>query len=79
MRAVKEAASMMQFDRELVRVMRAALEEAMQRVPIGYSNQATKAYLAECIVKAAGQGRTSFDALVTAASDHIPIITNLFS
>ena len=63
---------MMQFDSELVRLMRAALEEVMQRVPVGYSNQATKAYLAECILTAAGQGRTSFDALVTAAADHIP-------
>jgi hypothetical protein len=70
---------MMQFDPELVRVMRAALEEVMQRVPVEYSNQATKAYLAECILKTAGQGRTSFDALVTAAADHMPTIPNLFS
>ena len=64
--------AMMQFDLELVQVMRAALDEVMQRVPVEHSNQATKAYLAECILKAAGQGRTSFDALVTAAADHIP-------
>jgi NAD(P)H-hydrate repair Nnr-like enzyme with NAD(P)H-hydrate epimerase domain len=70
---------MMQFDPELVRLMRAALEEVMQRVPVEYSNQATKAYLAECILRTAGQGRTSFDALVTAAADHMPTIPNLFS
>ena len=64
---------------ELIQVMRAALEEVMQRVPVEYSTQATKAYLAECILKAAAQGQTSFDALMAAAADHIPIITTLFS
>jgi hypothetical protein len=64
---------MTKFDPELVQVMRAALEEVMQRVPVEYSTQATKAYLAECILKAAVQGQTSFDALMRAAADHIPI------
>ena len=59
--------------------MRAALDEIMQRVPVEHSTHATKAYLAECILKAAAQGQTSFDALVTAAADHIPIITALLS
>jgi hypothetical protein len=36
-------------------------------------------YLAECILKAAAQGQTSFDALMAAAADDIPIITTLFS
>lgn len=70
---------MTQFDAELVQVMRAVLEEIMQRVPAEYSTQATKAYLAECILKAAAQGQTSFDALMTAAANHIPIITTLLS
>jgi hypothetical protein len=51
---------MTKFDPELVQVMRAVLEEIMQRVPVEYSTQATKAYLAECILKAAAQGQTSF-------------------
>jgi hypothetical protein len=63
------------FDPELVQVMRTALEEIMQRVPIEYSTQATKAYLAECILKAAAQGQTTFDALVATVSHQIPIIT----
>jgi hypothetical protein len=69
---------MTKFDPELVQVMRAVLEEIMQRVPVEYSTQATKAYLAECILKAAAQGQTSFDALM-AAANHIPIITTLLS
>ena len=65
------------FDPELVPVMRTALEEIMQRVPVEYSTQATKAYLAECILKAAAQGQTTFDALVAAVSHQIPIITTV--
>lgn len=76
---VEGTRTMTKFDPELVQVMRAALEEAMQRVPVEYSTQATKAYLAECILKAAAQGQTTFDALMAAAADHIPIITTLFS
>ena len=76
-RAVKGASTVTKFDPELIQAMRAALEEVMQRVPVEYSNQATKAYLAECILKAAAQGQTGFDALMTAAADHIPMITTL--
>ena len=65
------------FDLELVQVMRTALEEIMQRVPVEYSTQATKAYLAECILKAAAEGQTTFDALVAAVSHQIPIIATV--
>jgi hypothetical protein len=70
---------MTKFDPELVQVMRAALEEIMKRIPVEYSTQATKAYLAECILKAAAQGSTSFDALMTAAADKSLMINNLLS
>ena len=65
------------FDLELVQVMRTALEEIMQRVPVEYSTQATKAYLAECILKAAAEGQTTFDALVAAVSHQISIIATV--
>src|SRR5436305_586564 len=52
-----------------VDVMRRALEEVMTKVPLEYSTSSTKAYLAECILKAAAQGRTTFDELLVAASD----------
>jgi hypothetical protein len=48
---------MPQFDVELVQLMRSALEEVMTRVPVEYSTPALKAYLAECILKAAAQDR----------------------
>jgi hypothetical protein len=51
----------------------------MQRVPVEYSTPATKAYLAECILKAAAQGQTSYAALMATAADHIPAIATLLS
>jgi hypothetical protein len=67
------------FDPELVQVMRHALDEIMKKVPLEYATQATKAYLAECILKAVVQGRTSYDALVAAAADQIQTVLTLFS
>lgn len=54
-----ERYAMPQFDPELAHVMRDALEEVMTRVPAGCSTPAIKAYLAECILKAAAQGQTT--------------------
>jgi hypothetical protein len=51
----------------------------MKKVPLEYATQLTKAYLAECILKAAAQGRTSYDALVAAAADQIQTVLTLFS
>jgi hypothetical protein len=69
---------MVRFDPDLVRVMRVALEEIMTRVPVEYATPATKAYLAECILKAAAQGQTSYDGLLAAASDQIQNALTLF-
>jgi hypothetical protein len=59
---------MPQFDAERVRLMRRALEEVMTRVPLEHSTPAIKAYLAECILKAAAQGQTSYDGLLAAGA-----------
>jgi len=59
------------FDPQLAYIMRNALEEVMTKVPPEYSTSSTKAYLAECILKAAAQGHTSFEDLVAAAADQI--------
>jgi hypothetical protein len=63
--------TMPSFDPQLIQVMRMALEDAMTMVPRGFSNAAAKAYLAECILKAAAQGHTSYNELVAAATDKI--------
>jgi hypothetical protein len=67
------------FDPQLVQIMRNALEEVMTRVPLEYSTPATKAYLAECILKAAAQGQTSYDGLVAAAAEQIQVVISLFT
>ena len=70
---------MPQFDPRLIGIMKNALEDVMTRVPVEYSTPATKAFLAECILKAAAQGHTSYNVLVTAASDQIQAIVSLFT
>jgi hypothetical protein len=70
---------MQKFDPQLVQVMRNALEEVMTKVPLEYSNSSTKAYLAECILKAAAQGQTSYDQLIAAAADQIDQIQVVLS
>ena len=50
----------------------------MTRVPVEHSTPATKAYLAECILKAAAAGQTSYDGLMTAAGDQMHAALSLF-
>jgi hypothetical protein len=57
------------FSPELIQTMRKALEDVMTRVPFEHSTPATKAYLAECILKAAAQ--TSYSELVSSAANQI--------
>jgi hypothetical protein len=52
---------------ELIRLMRTVLEDVMLRVPPRISNTATKALLAETILKAAAQGQTSYNELYATA------------
>jgi hypothetical protein len=68
---------MPQFDRELVAPMRTALDDVMTRVPPDISSIATKAVLAECILKAAARGHTSYNELLAAAMDQIQTSTTL--
>jgi hypothetical protein len=70
---------MPKFDPQLVQVMKNALEEVMTRVPPGYSHPEMKAYLAECILKAAAQGQTSYCGFVAAAADQIQTIISLIN
>jgi hypothetical protein len=73
-----EGHAVTKIDPQLASIMRNALEEVMTKVPPEYSTSSTKAYLAECILKAAGQGHTTFEELVTAAADQIQNALSLF-
>jgi hypothetical protein len=67
------------FDPELIRTMNAVLEEAMSMVPLERASTGMKAYLAECILKAAAQGVTSYDSLMAAAVSQLPNFLSMFS
>ena len=70
---------MSSFSPELIQTMRAALEEAMTKVPLEHSTPGIKAYLAECILKAAAEGRTSYDGLIKAAADQIQTVLSMLT
>jgi len=70
---------MPQFDPRLISLMKNALEDVMSRVPLEHATPAAKAYLAECILKAAAQGHTTYNELVSAATDQIQVIVSLFT
>jgi hypothetical protein len=67
------------FAPELVQTMRDVLDQAVMRLPLEYATPPVKAYLAECILKAAAQGHTSHDALLSAAIDQFQAITAMFT
>ena len=70
---------MPQFDPALIQVMRNVLEDVMTKVPLQIANSTTKAYLAECILKAAAQGHTTYNELMASATDHIHVILSTFT
>ncbi|HVQ69329.1 MAG TPA: hypothetical protein VMT08_17705 [Bradyrhizobium sp.] len=70
---------MPQFDPALIEIMKRVLEDTMTRVPSQHSTPAAKAYFAECILKAAARGKTSYDALMVAAADQIEVFVSLLS
>jgi len=67
------------FSPELIQTMRAALEEVMTRVPFDQSTSAVKAHVADCILKAAAEGQTSYDGLIAAAAAQLQSILMLFT
>jgi hypothetical protein len=67
------------FDPEGVEVMRVALDEFVTKVPSQCFTPATKAYLAERILKTAAQGQIGRNELVAAAADQIRAAITLFT
>jgi hypothetical protein len=54
--------------------MRAALDEVMTTIPVEQATAGIKAHMAELILKAAADGRTSYEGLLAAASDEIQTV-----
>ena len=67
------------FSPDLIQIMRAVLEEAMTKVPLEQRTPGIKAHLAECILKAAAQGETSYEGLIAAAADQLQTVLSMFS
>jgi hypothetical protein len=59
--------------------MGAVLEEAMTKVPAEQATTATKAYLAEFILKSAAGGLTNYEGLISAAVSQLPTILSIFT
>jgi hypothetical protein len=70
---------MQTYSLQLTQTMRTALDDAMTKVPQEYANTQAKAYLAECIAKAAAQGQTDYGAFVAIATGQIPKLAYLLS
>jgi hypothetical protein len=67
------------FSPALIQTMRAALEEVMTKIPLEQATPGIKAALAECILKTAAAGQTSYDGLVVAASEQIQSILSILT
>jgi hypothetical protein len=59
------------FSPELIAIMRVALDDVMTHVPVEQATSAIKVRLAEFILRAAGDGHTSYDVLFVAAFSQI--------
>jgi hypothetical protein len=67
------------FSPELIQTMRAALEEVMTKVPLEQSTPGIKAHVAQCILKAAAEGQTSYEGLIAAAAAQLQTILSIFT
>lgn len=67
------------YSPELIQTMRAALDEVINKMPPDQATAGVKSHLAEFILKAAARGQTTYDGLVTAASDHIHTVQSMLT
>ena len=67
------------YSPELIQIMRAALDEVMTKVPLEQATPGIKAALAEYNLKAAAEGETDYESLVTAASDQIHTVLSMLT
>jgi hypothetical protein len=67
------------FSPDLIQTMRAVLEDAMTRVPLEQATPGIKAHVAECILRTAAQGQTTYEGLLAAASEQLQAILAMFT
>lgn len=64
---------------ELIHTMRTVLDEVMTKIPVDQATPGVKAHVAEFILKAAAEGQTTYDSLLTSASTQIQTILSMLS
>ena len=64
---------------ELIHTMRTVLDEVMTKIPLDQATPSVKAHVAEFILKAAAEGQTTYDSLLTSASAQIQTILSMLS
>jgi len=64
---------------ELIQTMRIVLEEVMTKIPVERATPSVKVHLAEFILKAAAEGQTTYDSLLTATSTQIQTVLSMLS
>ena len=65
---------MRSYSPEFVQIMRIALDDVMTQIPLERATPSIKAHMAEIILKAAAAGETTYDGLLTAASQQIHMV-----
>ena len=70
---------MPRYSPELIQIMRAALDEVMTKIPVDRVTPGLKAHMAEVILTAAAEGQTSYEALLTSASNQIQTILSMLT
>jgi hypothetical protein len=67
------------YSPELIQIMRAALDDVMTRIPADQATPGLKAQMAEFILKAAAEGQTTYDGLLTAAWGQMQTILSMLT
>jgi hypothetical protein len=62
------------FSPALIQTMRAVLDEVITKIPPEQATSGIKAALAECILRSAGAGQTSYEGLLASVSEQIQFI-----
>jgi hypothetical protein len=75
--SVQQEVNMPSYSPELIQTMRAALDEVLTKIPLEQATPGVKAALAECILKAAAEGQTSYPGLIAVASGQLQTILSM--
>jgi hypothetical protein len=67
------------YSPELIENMRAALDEAMTKIPVDQVTPELKAQLADFILRVAAEGQITYNGLLVAAADKIQTILSILT